>query len=358
MGLLYLEDGNYFEGKPFGANKLKVGELVFNTSMSGYQSMLTDPSYFGQIILLTYPLIGNYGISKIDYQSEKIHAFGLIAKDISFKPSNSLSTMTIDQWLKLQKIAGLYDIDTRKLTKLIRKNGTMKALISSEDINISEAKKFLTKTILRDDYMKVAGTKTIKTFGEENKKHIAIYDFGIKMNIIESFIERNFRITLFPYGSTAEEILSINPDGIFLSNGPGNPKEAYEAISEVKKIIGKKPIFGICMGHQILSLALGLDTYKLKFGHRGANHGVYEIKTDRSVITSQNHSFAVDPDSIKKAGLENIVDITHYNLNDNTVEGIRHRNLPLFSVQYHPEGSPGPDDSNYLFDEFIREINK
>ena len=358
-GLIYLEDGTVFKGIGFGARGTAVGELVFNTSMTGYQKILTDPSYKGQIITMTYPLIGNYGVSDIDNESDGIHAFGLVIKDLCDTPSNSNSVMSLDQWLREQNVPGVFGVDTRQITKKIRKFGTVKCLISTEDISIAEAKELCSKGELRGDWMKEASTKekyvlepTAVT--EEKPYEVAVLDFGVKTNILRCLQVRNRRLTVYPYGTPAAEILQENPDGIFLTNGPGDPEEAKEAIEEVHNLIrtSEVPMFGICMGHQILALALGGKTYKLKYGHRGGNHGVYDKETKRSYITSQNHGYAVQHESIILKGME----VTHLNLNDGTVEGMEHRDLPIFSVQFHPEASPGPDDNAYLFDKFINRM--
>jgi len=354
-GLIYLEDGTVFKGQGFGAPATAVGELVFNTSMTGYQEILTDPSYKGQIIDMTYPLVGNYGISERDNESDKIHAFGLIVKDLCETPSNSMCVKTLGRWLDENGVPGVYDIDTRKITKIIRKNGTVKCLISTEGISISEAKELCDKTMLRNDWMKEVSVKTKTVIMPEQKKadkayRVAVMDFGVKANILNSLKKRGCELILYPYGTAAEEILADDPDGILLTNGPGDPEEATEAIEEVKKLIQSEiPVFGICMGHQILALAFGGETYKLKYGHRGGNHGVYDKDTKRSYITSQNHGYAVNHESVILKGLE----VTHLNLNDGTVEGMAHRDLPVFSVQFHPEASPGPTDTAYLFDKFI-----
>jgi len=354
-GLIYLEDGTVFKGQGFGAPATAVGELVFNTSMTGYQEILTDPSYKGQIIDMTYPLVGNYGISERDNESDKIHAYGLIVKDLCETPSNSMCVKTLGRWLDENGVPGVYDIDTRKITKIIRKNGTVKCLISTEGISISEAKELCDKTMLRNDWMKEVSVKTKTVIMPEQKKadkayRVAVMDFGVKANILNSLKKRGCELILYPYGTAAEEILADDPDGILLTNGPGDPEEATEAIEEVKKLIQSEiPVFGICMGHQILALAFGGETYKLKYGHRGGNHGVYDKDTKRSYITSQNHGYAVNHESVILKGLE----VTHLNLNDGTVEGMAHRDLPVFSVQFHPEASPGPTDTAYLFDKFI-----
>jgi carbamoyl-phosphate synthase small subunit len=386
-GLIYLRDGATYRGKGFGAAATNVGELVFNTSMTGYQGILTDPSYKGQIINMTYPLIGNYGVSGIDDQSARIHAFGFVTRDISFRPSNRCSVKTLSEWLGEQRVPGVYNVDTRAITKRVRMNGTMACVISNEGITVDEARRLLDSAELRDDYMLEAGTREVVRFpagGGETKvsgsfgsvicgeaprgasfpgappllyEHshagrplrVAVYDFGVKRNILQGFTKRGCEVFLFPYGSTAGDIMGVEPDGLFLSNGPGDPEWAVAGVEAARELIGKLPLCGICMGHQVVALAFGGRTYKLKFGHRGANHGVKDLESGRSAITSQNHSFAVDPRSIEDKGLV----VTHVNLNDGTVEGVRHRELPVFSVQYHPEGSPGPNDSEGLFDRFI-----
>ena len=359
-GLIYLEDGTVLKGRGFGFKGTAVGELVFNTAMTGYQEILTDPSYKGQIINMTYPLIGNYGISEIDNESEKIHAFGLVVKDLCDTPSNSNSVMTIDKWLRDMEVPGVYGVDTRQITKKIRSKGTVKCVISTEGISISEAAGICDKAQLRGDWMKEVAVKEKTVLepladqllpGSEGEPFdVAVIDFGVKGNILTCLRRRNCRLTVYPYGTPAANILASDPDGIFLTNGPGDPEEAVEAIEEVRNLIrlSEIPMFGICMGHQILAIALGGKTYKLKYGHRGGNHGVFDKNTKRSYITSQDHGYAVQYESIILKGME----ITHLNLNDGTVEGMEHRDLPIFSVQFHPEASPGPNDTGYLFDKF------
>ncbi len=356
--LLYLEDGSLYEGSGFGAKKTCVGELVFNTSMTGYQKILTDPSYSGQVITMTYPLMGNYGINEEDNQSDKIYAFGLVAGETCELPANYRCQKSLDTWLTEMNVPGVFGLDTRMITKKIRKEGTLKCVISTEDLSLAQLKAICDEVPLREDYMKEASwakQEDLAIYKEENF-NVAVLDFGIKRSILKALEEKGCNLKIFPYGFTAEQVMAENPDGVFLSNGPGNPAEAEKAIVEVKKLMSAKrgdgrdlPMFGICMGHQILALAAGGQTYKLKYGHRGGNHGVYSKETDRSYITSQNHGFAVKAESIMLHDME----VTEFNLNDQTVEGMRHRKRPIFSVQYHPEASPGPDDGRYLFDKFI-----
>jgi len=347
-GILYLEDGTVYMGKGFGKSGTSVGELVFNTSMTGYQEILTDPSYAGQVITMTYPLIGNYGVNKFAWESSKSHAKGFVVKSISNTPSNYTCENSIDEMLKSMNIVGIYGVDTRSITKKIRSNGALKCVISTEELSISMLEDYLKNGQYTEDYMEEVSTKRIINIKNEGPK-IAVMDFGAKNNIINNLKHRNCDITIFPYNTSYEEIMDIKPDGVLLSNGPGDPKAVECAIKTVKKIITKTPTFGICLGHQILALAVGGDTYKMKFGHRGGNHGIYDIQRDRAYITSQNHGYAVDESSIEQKGMV----ITHRNLNDNTIEGMQHKELPVFSVQFHPEGAPGPEDTSYLFDKFM-----
>jgi len=347
-GLLVFEDGTVIKGKGFGKKATNVGELVFNTSVVGYQEILTDPSYSGQIINMGYPLIGNYGISIEGRESTRIHAFGLVARNISATPSHYTSIGRLDDWMEEMGTPGVCGVDTRAITRKIRNSGTMKCLISTEGISVAEAKELCATTVLKQDQMKSAGVKEV-THIEGPGQRVAVLDFGVKNSILKSLSAKGYDLWIFPYHATAEEIMAAKPQGLLLANGPGNPEAAVEAIREVAKLISQKlPIFGICMGHQILALAVGGKTYKLKYGHRGGNHGVLDKTTGHSAITSQNHGFAVDAESVIAKGME----ITHINLNDGTVEGMRHQNLPLLSVQFHPEASPGPQDSAYLFTRF------
>ncbi|MBK5253386.1 MAG: glutamine-hydrolyzing carbamoyl-phosphate synthase small subunit [Peptostreptococcaceae bacterium] len=356
-GIVYLEDGTVYKGKGFGHKGTKVGELVFNTAMTGYQKTMTDPSYMGQVIAMTYPLIGNYGINDIDNESEGIHAFGLVVKDVCFKPSNWRCIMNIDEWLKNEKIPGVYDVDTREITRKIRSKGTQKCVITTENLNVEQLKLICDEAELDNKQMKIAGVKTVKELKSENGKFkVAVMDLGVKKSILTELNKRGCDLTIFPYGTDANTILDMHPDGVFITNGPGDPEAAVEAIETTKKLILESsygsdmmPIFGICMGHQLIGLAVGGKTFKLKYGHRGCNHGVFDKNTGKSYITSQNHGYSVNAESVILNGL----DITHLNLNDGTVEGMEHISKPVFSVQFHPESSPGPNDTRYLFDKFI-----
>ena len=342
---LILENGIEFEGKAFGYLKESVGEVVFNTGMTGYQEVLTDPSYYGQIGTMTYPLIGNYGINLEDGESDKPKVRGFIVREKCDEPSNFRCEFSLEDYMKQNKITGLYGIDTRALTKILRDNGTMKGIIALEDMSKEEVKMKLDRFSNKDAVKEVTTDKIYKVNGSGKK--VAIMDFGIKKNIVDNFSKRGCSVTVFPADATAEDILSIDPDLVFLSNGPGDPQDVKSGIQTVKNLVGKKPIVGICLGHQLLALALGGDTAKLKFGHRGCNHPVKDLVHDTVHITSQNHGYYV---SRLPEGME----ISHVNVNDGTVEGMRHKTLPMFSVQFHPEACPGPQDSNYIFDEFMK----
>ena len=347
-GKLILEDGSVFTGTLL--NNIKAtGEVVFNTGMTGYQEILTDPSYCRQIVTLTYTLIGNYGVAAKFMQSRKSFVNGFIIGELCLEGSNWQMEGELADFLTRQGIPCLYNVDTRAVTRKIRSAGTMKGIIVPEDASKTEIDELFNVPIKKDVVKEVTTPEAYEIKSESGEgPEVVVMDFGIKQNILTSMHDLGCNLKVVPASTTAEEILAMNPDGIFLSNGPGDPKDVPEVIEEVKKLIGKKPMFGICLGHQLISLALGADTYKLKFGHRGSNQPVKNLLNTRVHITSQNHGYAVDDKSLEGLPLE----VTHVNVNDGTVEGVRHTSLPLFSVQYHPEASPGPDDNMYLFDQF------
>ncbi len=350
---LVLEDGTYYEGEGFGFDQYQIGELVFNTSMTGYQEILTDNSYCGQIVMMTYPLIGNYGINRDDNESVVPHVFGFVIKDYCETPSNFRSEETLDAYLKRVKIPGIYGVDTREITKKIRAIGTLKASFCNTKDEIDElVQKLKSADFLHDQVARVS-TKTIYPIPGRGKK-IVVMDFGIKLSILRELAQRGCDLTVIPYDTSAEEILAMHPDAVFLSNGPGDPADLTDVIENIKKLIPNTVIFGICLGCQLIALASGAKTYKLKFGHRGGNHPVVNLKTGKVEITSQNHGFAVNIDSLKDTDLE----MSYEALNDKSCEGVRHTKYPVFAVQYHPEANAGPQDSNYLFDEFIELIEK
>ena len=364
---LALADGKVFEGNHFGAEGEVDAEIVFNTSMSGYQEVLTDPSYYGQMVLMTYPLIGNYGINSQDFESERPHLSGFIIKELSSVASNWRSQETLESFLKRFGIIGIQGIDTRALTRRIREKGSQQAVISTvtqdQTILVRKAQKSvglvgrdLVKQVTcqkpyewEEGEWKILNGKTLLSQKVEKKYFVVAYDFGIKRNILRKLREAGCRVRVVPASTPAEKVLALKPDGVFLSNGPGDPEGVPYAIKNVRFLLGKIPVFGICLGHQILSLALNGNTFKLRFGHHGGNQPVMNISSGKVEITSQNHGFAVEQDSIGSS-----VEITAINLNDNTIEGIRHKEWPVFSVQYHPESSPGPQDSNYLFHKFTQ----
>jgi carbamoyl-phosphate synthase small subunit len=351
--LLALEDGTTFHGQTFAGEGEVSGEVVFNTSMTGYQEILTDPSYKGQIVTMTYPLIGNYGINPEDVESSRVQVEGFIVREYEPMPSNWRSQESLADYLGRQEIIGIEGVDTRALTRHIRVAGAMKGIISTADLDpVSLVKKAKASVgLVGRDLAKEVTCQ--EPYGwpkeQESRFEVVALDCGLKFNIAKSLARRGCNVTVVPVHTTPEEIKAMNPDGILLSNGPGDPEPITYAVEMIKHLIPDYPIFGICLGHQLLGLAFGGKTFKLKFGHRGANHPVKHLPTGKVEITAQNHGFCVDIDSIKDPDVE----ITHINLNDQTLEGMRHRRLPVFSVQYHPEGSPGPHDASYLFDEFI-----
>ncbi|MBT5077868.1 MAG: glutamine-hydrolyzing carbamoyl-phosphate synthase small subunit [Candidatus Marinimicrobia bacterium] len=351
---LVLENGTIFTGASFGASGETIGEVCFNTGMTGYQEILTDPSYCGQLVTMTYPHIGNYGVNLEDVESNKIQAAGFIVREESVVPSNFRSTQSLGEYLQDQKIVGIQEIDTRMLTRILRDEGAMNGINSTMDLDDDSLLKKV-KAAPSMDGLDLAKVVTCDKSYEWSKgtHKIAAIDFGIKHNILRLLESHGCEVTVFPVTTTAREILEFNPDGVFLSNGPGDPAAVTYAINMVKELLGKKPIFGICLGHQILALALDAKTYKLKFGHRGCNHPVKNLETGIVEITSQNHGFAVDENSLPKN-----IEVTHLSLNDQTVEGLKCIDVPAFSVQYHPESSPGPHDSRYLFEQFINMITE
>lgn len=352
--ILLLADGRIFEGKSFGYQGEATGEVCFNTGMTGYQEILTDPSYCKQIVTMTSPHIGNYGINEEDIESENIQVAGFVIKEETMTPSNWRSTQSLGEYLKKNKIVGIKEIDTRSLTRHIRDKGAMNGIISSNDLDIQSLDKKLKKFPDMNglDLAKDVTTQKKYKWPGKGQYRVAVIDFGIKKNILRLLSDAGCELTVFPASIKAEDILSFEPDGVFLSNGPGDPLAVTYGIETVKKLLGKVPLFGICLGHQILALALGASTFKLKFGHRGINHPVRNNEKNTVEITSQNHGFAVDLDSLPP----NVIS-THINLNDNTSGGIRCTDIPAFSVQYHPESSPGPHDSRYLFNQFIEMMN-
>lgn len=347
---IVLEDGSEFIGFSFGAKCESVCEIVFNTSMVGYQEILSDPSYTYQMVVMTYPLIGNYGITDDDFETKVPTIGGLIVRDYNDMPSNFRYTKTLSEYMEDNNIPGIYGVDTRKITRSIRDLGSRKVLITDINTPHDKAMEILKyATSPHDAVQRVSCKKKWYSRTSNHKYDIVAIDCGIKYNIIRSLNKRGCNVTVVPYDTSADDIRFMKPDGIFLSNGPGDPEDVDTVINLVKELKGTVPIFGICLGHQMISLAYGAKTYKLKFGHRGGNHPVKNLKTGRIEITSQNHSYAVDAESIKNTKLE----ITHINLLDNTVEGAECKKDYVFSVQYHPESAPGPQDSGYLFDQFI-----
>lgn len=352
---IILEDGSEYFGYGFGKETDSVCEIVFNTSMVGYQEIISDPSYTYQAVVMTYPLIGNYGITDDDFESKIISIGGLIVRDYNDMPSNFRYTKTLSEVLYENNVPGIYGIDTRKLTRSIRDIGSRRVLITGIDTSLEKGLEIIKNTPVKCDAVSAVSCKKRWYSRTSNPKfNVVAIDCGIKTNIIRSLNRFGCNVTVVPYNTTAEEIEFMNPSGVFLSNGPGDPTDVPEVIETVKKLKGKYPIFGICLGHQMISLAYGGKTYKLKFGHRGGNHPVKNLKTGHVEITSQNHSYAVDEKSLEGTGLT----VTHVNLLDNTVEGVESQKDKVFSVQYHPESAPGPQDSTYLFEQFINAMKE
>ncbi len=350
---LLLEDGTVFEGNSFGMEGRVVGEVVFNTGMTGYQEVLTDPSYCGQIVCMTYPLIGNYGVNFDDIESLKPQVKGFIVRELCKTPSNWRSIESLNEYLKRNEIIGLEGIDTRALTIILRDKGTMKGtIVTGETLDQVEEKIAEIKNYTISNPVLQVTTPELKHYSGEGYR-IALMDYGLKKNIVRSLQKRGCEVYVFPCTTTAEEVLAVEPDGIMLSNGPGDPKDCQFQIENIQKLIGTKPIFGICLGHQLTALANGANTEKLKYGHRGCNHPVKDIEKDMTYITSQNHGYTIVKESLDPE----IMTISHINMNDGTIEGLKYKHAPLFTVQFHPEASPGPGDTAYLFDEFIKMID-
>ncbi|PWI57324.1 carbamoyl phosphate synthase small subunit [Sulfoacidibacillus thermotolerans] len=346
---LLLEDGTLFEGTHFGASGESFGEVVFNTGMTGFQEVLTDPSYYGQIVTMTYPLIGNYGCTVDDMESTRSHVRGFVVRSYETIPSHFKSEFSLDDYLKREGVVAIADIDTRKLTRILRVHGTMKGVITSLDTPLAQLQQRLADYVHPVDQVAQVTTKTPYRIPGEGLR-VVLLDFGVKMGVLRSLRARNCDVVVLPAYSTYEEIMAWGPNGLMMSNGPGDPMDLPEIVETIKRLIGRIPIFGICMGHQLLCLARGAQTEKLRFGHRGANHPVKDLRTGRVYMTSQNHGYVVREESLRNTNLE----LTHINQNDGTVEGVRVKQEAAFSVQYHPEARPGPDDSDELFDEFIQ----
>ena len=349
---LVLEDGTVFTGEHFGAVGESIGEVVFNTGMTGYQEILTDPSYCGQIVTMTYPLIGNYGCTVNDFESTNSFVKGLVVREFAEVPSHYSSQFALEEYLQREHIIGIAGIDTRKLTRILRVHGTMRGLLTSgeeaDEVLIARVRAY---ELPRDQVAQVTAKAPYRLPG--SGKRVVLLDLGTKMGVIRSLRARDCDVMVLPASASASEILSWQPDGLMMSNGPGDPEDLPEVVENVKQLIGQVPMFGICMGHQVLSLACGAKTEKLTFGHRGANHPVKDLHSSRVYMSSQNHGYVVTSDSLAATDLE----LTHINQNDNSVEGVRHKTAPAFSVQYHPEAKPGPDDSDYLFDDFMQMID-
>lgn len=357
--ILVLADGSVYYGKAFGAKGTTTGEICFNTGMTGYQEVFTDPSYYGQVLIMNNAHIGNYGVKESDVESSGVKIKGLIGRNLEEQFSRKTANGSIDEYLRQQNIVCIESVDTRSLVEHVRKQGAMNCIISTETTDINELKKQLAAVPSMDGLelaSKVSVDKAYEVGDTSSPVRIAVMDYGIKRNIVQCMVERGAYVKVFPAKTPLAEVKAFNPDGYFISNGPGDPAPMDYAISTVKEILKEnKPLFGICLGHQLLALANGIPTFKMHHGHRGLNHPVKNLVTGRSEITTQNHGFGIDPEAVKKAGN---VEITHVNLNDQSIEGIRLKDKPAFSVQYHPEATPGPHDSRYLFDDFIELIKK
>ncbi|WP_144509337.1 carbamoyl phosphate synthase small subunit [Bacillus sp. FJAT-22090] len=351
---LLLEDGTVFKGNAFGSEEETIGEVIFTTAMTGYQESISDPSNCGQLLTFTYPMVGNYGVNPDDFESIDIALSGVIIRELALQPSNFRKQKTFSEFLAAKNVPGIEGIDTRKLTRIIRKHGSLKGKLTKagKEVNIEqEIEKLIATNIPKNVVEQVSITRPYPSPGRG--KRVVLVDFGMKHGILRELNKRDCDIIVVPYNTSAKEILGMSPDGVMLSNGPGDPTDIPEVIEMVKEIIGQVPIFGVCLGHQLISLASGATSFKLKFGHRGGNHPVKDLTTGRTELTSQNHGYAIDADSIANTDLE----ITHIALNDGTVEGVRHKKFPVFSVQFHPEGSCGPEDSTHLFDQFMETMN-
>lgn len=357
--ILVLADGSVYYGKAFGAKGTTTGEICFNTGMTGYQEVFTDPSYYGQVLIMNNAHIGNYGVKESDVESSGVKIKGLIGRNLEEQFSRKTANGSMDEYLRQQNIVCIEGVDTRSLVEHVRKQGAMNCIISTETTDINELKKQLAAVPSMDGLelaSKVSVDKAYEVGDTASPVRIAVMDYGVKRNIVQCMVDRGAFVKVFPAKTTLAEVKAFNPDGYFISNGPGDPAPMDYAITTVKEILKEnKPLFGICLGHQLLALANGIPTFKMHHGHRGLNHPVKNLVTGRSEITTQNHGFGVDPEAVKKAGN---VEITHINLNDQSIEGIRLKDKPAFSVQYHPEATPGPHDSRYLFDDFIELIKK
>ncbi|MGB9859316.1 MAG: glutamine-hydrolyzing carbamoyl-phosphate synthase small subunit [Moorellaceae bacterium] len=350
---LVLEDGTVFEGEALGYSGVCHGEVVFNTGMTGYQEILTDPSYCGQIVVLTYPLIGNYGLNEEDQESAKPQALGLVVREACPAPSNWRAQERLASYLERHRLPAIQGVDTRALTRHLRTRGTMRGILACGEVKVQELKYLAAQDPpLKGEQLVPTVTNEQTYILEGGSPRIVVYNLGVKHNILRWLQRNGCTVVVMSARSTAEEILAARPDGVVISNGPGDPKDVPYGVKTVRELVGKVPLLGICLGHQLLALALGGDTYKLHFGHRGANHPVKDLASGRVYITSQNHGYAVKADSLPA----DEVYVSHLNLNDGTVEGLRHRYLPVISVQYHPEGGPGPTDSDYIFQEFLDRV--